>query len=277
MSPQRLTSTHHRARIRRWFRRDVERPLRQAVGGPARLRVVVLLACVLGDGDGSDDSRVTREPTHERTKPHHGLVLSDDPSRWTLRQAVRYVLSIHTNRVLIVASALGYFHFTGIRTFAVLYLRDRFGLGQAAGSTLLVAIGIGSVVGVLVAGRIADRLLRSHHMSARPVVAGLCFLTCAALFVTGLFVGGLPVAVVLFFLGAAGLGGANPPLDAARLDIMHSRLWGRAESVRTVLRSGLVAGVLLVIVARRTYPRDVATAMASEQAVSADADRRAQS
>ena len=32
------------------------------------------------------------------------------------------------------------------------------------------------------------------------------------------------------------LGAVNPPLDAARLDIMHPYLWGRAESVRTTLR-----------------------------------------
>ena len=35
-----------------------------------------------------------------------------------------------------------------------------------------------------------------------------------------------------FFLGAQ-----NPPLDAARLDIMPPLLWGRAEAVRTMLRS----------------------------------------
>jgi hypothetical protein len=37
--------------------------------------------------------------------------------------------------------------------------------------------------------------------------------------------------------GAALLLAANPPLDAARLDIMPAGLWGRAESVRTFVRS----------------------------------------
>ena len=52
---------------------------------------------------------------------------------------------------------------------------------------------------------------------------------------------------------AVGMGGANPPLDAARLDIMHSRLWGRAESVRnfiqTLLKSSapLLFGYLSVV------------------------------
>lgn len=78
--------------------------------------------------------------------------------------------------------------------------------------------------------------------------------------------------------------------NAARLDIVHSRLWGTAEAVRTTLVSistglspiafglmstslgldlvmlgTLVVGAALILcVARRTYPRDVATAMACE-------------
>jgi hypothetical protein len=45
------------------------------------------------------------------------------------------------------------------------------------------------------------------------------------------------VALPLLIGGAFLLGAPNPPLDAARLDIIHPRLWGRAEAVRTVLRS----------------------------------------
>ena len=33
------------------------------------------------------------------------------------------------------------------------------------------------------------------------------------------------------------LAAQNPPLDAARLDVMPAWLWGRAEAVRTVLKS----------------------------------------
>ncbi len=37
--------------------------------------------------------------------------------------------------------------------------------------------------------------------------------------------------------GAALISAANPPLQAARLDIVPAGLWGRAESVRTFVRS----------------------------------------
>lgn len=47
----------------------------------------------------------------------------------------------------------------------------------------------------------------------------------------------LLLAMVFAFLAAGALGGVNPPLDAVRLDIVHSRVWGTAEAVRTMLVS----------------------------------------
>lgn len=54
------------------------------------------------------------------------------------------------------------------------------------------------------------------------------------------------VALPLLFLGAAGLGGVNPPLDAARLDVVHSRLWGRAEAIRTFCQNLIKSGAPLL-------------------------------
>ena len=102
-----------------------------------------------------------------------------------------------------------------------------------------------------------------------------------------------------WLLGAAFmLSAQNPPIDAARLDIMPPMLWGRAEGVRTALRTGcqalaplmfgvlsdhlfgggraglqwtflvalapLAANAVLLFRAARTYPGDVATAAASQ-------------
>lgn len=262
--------------------------------------------------DGS--SPVAREVDVQQVSPRPSLVLRDDPSRCSLWWAVRYVLSIRTNLYLIAASALGYFYFTGLRAFAVLYLRARFGLGQSVASVLLVVIGLGAILGVLVSGRTADRVITRRYLPARVLIAGLAFLLGAALFVPGLLVGTLAAALPLLFLAMVGVGGANPPLDAARLDIMHPQLWGRAESVRAVLRrafeavapllfgyvstafggssSGLgaqgaspaggtgleytflimlvplAAGGLLLLRGRHSYPRDLATALASVDATS---------
>jgi len=261
-----------------------------------------------------DRDQVEVEVREQGIAPHEHLVLHEDPGRRSLWWALRYVLSIRTNVALIVSSALGYFFYSGLQTFAVVFLRDRFGIGQGLASTLLVVLGAGAIAGVLVTGRLGDTLLNRHHLAARPIIAGISFLVAAVLFLPALLTTSLLVAAPLLFLAASGLGGANPPLDAARLDLIHSQLWGRAESVRTVLRSAVVAiaplvfgyvstqlgahtsglgnptgnagprgigldhaflimlipliisALLLLLWARRTYPRDVATATASQNA-----------
>ena len=158
--------------------------------------------------------------------PHKAQVLDTDPTEKSLWWAVRYVVSIRTNRVLILVSALGYFFFSGLRTFAVVFLRDRFGITQGVvASILLVVIGVGAIVGVLATGRLGDWLIERRHITARPLVGGLSFLLAAAVPARAahhLPAGRRTVAVLRRSRGRR----ANPPLDAARLDLMHSRLWG---------------------------------------------------
>jgi hypothetical protein len=127
-------------------------------------------------------------------------------------------------------------------------------------------------------------------------VPAVSLLAMTVFFGPGVVSTSIAVALPLLTVGAGLLAAANPPLDAARLDIIHPALWGRAEAVRTVLRTlaeaaapvtfGLVSqhlftgshgleytfllGLILVIAAGllgltalRTYPRDVATAAES--------------
>ena len=116
------------------------------------------------------------------------------------------------------------------------------------------------------------------------------------MFVPALFSRSASHAVLWLLFAVLLLSAQNPPLDAARLDIMPPYLWGRAEAVRTFLRgmaqalapllfgavsdhvfgggrSGLqwtfvvmlvplLASAYLLFRALRTYPRDVASAAA---------------
>jgi predicted MFS family arabinose efflux permease len=167
---------------------------------------------------------------------HDDLVLHEDPVRMPIWEAVRYVLRIRTNVVLIVASALGYFFFAGVQTFVIVLLRDRFGLGQSSASSVLIVIGLGAFAGVIAGGRIADTLLQRGRMTARVAVAAAGYMASAAIFIPALASSTLAISLPLFALAAAALAAPNAPLNAARLDIMHPRLWGRAEGVRTVLQ-----------------------------------------
>jgi MFS family permease len=259
-----------------------------------------------------EEQELAQKAVREHGKtPHRDQVLHSDPIDMPLWSAVRYVLRIRTNAVMIVASSLGYLFFAGVQTFAVLLLRSRYALGQSAATSLLVIVGLGALAGVVVGGRIADRWLRKGRLGARVFVGALGYLAAPALFAPALLSPVLVVSMPLFVIGAASLAAPDPALNAARLDVMHPRLWGRAEGVRTVLRmlalalgplifgflSGalggpanstgvggsvkhtsalaytflimlvpVVVGGIILLRARWTYPRDVATAMAPIEA-----------
>ncbi|HLG71403.1 MAG TPA: MFS transporter [Chloroflexota bacterium] len=194
---------------------------------------------------------------HERTRPprrqdagaavNDRLVLRQNPRDMSVWHAVRYVLSIRTNVILIVASALGYFFFEATRTLGLLFVRGHYNLGQNTATSLLVVLGIGALAGVVGSGRLSDWLGRKGKRNARISVPSVAFLLSAVAFAPGLWSTSLSVAIPLFIAGAAALSATNPPMDAARLDIMPAGLWGRAESVRTVLRSSLQGAAPLVV------------------------------
>lgn len=276
------------------------------------------------DGAGGEvegEQELAHEVMKERgEEPRKDLVLHEDPVDMPLWTAVRYVLRVPTNRIVITTTALGFLFFAGVQTFAVELMRGRYGLGQAAGSSILVLVGVGAVVGVLAAGRVADWLLARGRPNARVVVGAVGYIGAVVAFVPGLLSDVLFVSVPLFVIAGAMLASPDAPLNAARLDIMHPRLWGRAEGVRTVLQmgafavaplifgfvSGLLGGphasgganantkangtalahtflimlVPLIIAglcllwARRTYPCDVATAVASVEETWPDEDNK---
>jgi predicted MFS family arabinose efflux permease len=247
--------------------------------------------------EGPRDTDAQRLARASRVEPDPGLVLHEDARRMNIVAATRYVLSVKTNLVLIAASALGYYFLAGVQTFGSEFAKQQYGISQALANLLLLVIGIGAVGGVLAGGALGDRLLRRGVLSGRLYVAiGSAALT-PVLFAPALFIRSAGSALP-YLLGAVFLLSAqNPPLDAARLDIMPPLLWGRAESVRTFLRSlaqalapllfgaasdhvfgggrsglqwtfvvmlvPLAASAYLLFVGRRTYPRDVATAAAS--------------
>jgi MFS family permease len=170
-------------------------------------------------------------------KPDPKLVLDTDPEGMSLGDAVRYVLRIPTNTLLIASSSLGYFFFAGLQTFAVVFVRGHYHASQATATLVLGMLVLGGLLGTLASGPITDMLARRGQLEARVWVPAFCYLGAAAVLIPGLLSNHLSSAIWFDVAGAALISAANPPLDAARLDIMPSGLWGRAESTRTFLRS----------------------------------------
>jgi predicted MFS family arabinose efflux permease len=252
------------------------------------------------DGDAPSAGRgdaLRRAVRRRGVEPRPDMVLNESPANMSLREAVAYVLRVPTNRVLIVASALGYFFFAGLRGFAVEFSQDQYHISKSVASGLMLVVGVGALAGVFVGGRLADRLVRRGVVAGRIWVPAIALLSVPAFALPALLATRTFVALPFLVLGAGVLSAANPPQDAARLDIMHPRLWGRSESIRSLARTvleaiapvlfgytsehlvggdaaGLQAAFLMFLVAvpaagavgllaLRSYPRDVATAHAS--------------
>jgi MFS family permease len=252
-----------------------------------------------GEAQTTDAQRLARE---RGLTPDPELVVDPgEARRMNLVRATGYVLRVRTNLVLIAASACGYYFLAGLQTFGLEFSRDQYGIDQALASSLLLVIGIGSLAGVLTGGALGDYLLKRGLLNARIWTPAVAAALTTVLFIPAIFTRGAVTAVPYLVAAAFFLGAQNPPLDAARLDIMPPLLWGRAEAVRTLLRSlamalapllfgavsdhvfgggrsGLQWTFVVMIVplgasswllfkGLRTYPADVATAAASAEDV----------
>ncbi len=238
-------------------------------------------------------------------RPDPVLVARADPKMGFLT-SVRYVLSVRTNVILIVSGALGYYFLAGVQTFGVEFVSGggrtpgQYHVERLFANGLLLVVGVGAVAGVLVAGPLGDWLLRRGHLAGRIRVSAVAATFTVVMMVPALMTHSVLTALPYLVLAGVGLAAQNPPIDAARLDIMPSWLWGRAEGVRTFVRTGaqalapvifgavsdslfgggskglrwtfvimllpLALSAVYLFVAARRYPRDVATAAAAPPA-----------
>jgi predicted MFS family arabinose efflux permease len=174
-------------------------------------------------------------------EPDPQLVLRRDARRMNVFAATRYILRIRTNVVLIVASACGYYFLAGVQTFGIEFTTHQYDIDQALANLLLLLVGAGAVAGVLAGGALGDLLLRRKVLTGRVLVATVSAGLAVVFFAPAIFMHHATAALPYLVLAAFAVSAQNPPLDAARLDIMVPLLWGRAEGVRTALRTAAMA------------------------------------
>ncbi|MFL6149929.1 MAG: hypothetical protein ACJ72I_21010 [Pseudonocardiaceae bacterium] len=98
-------------------------------------------------------------------------------------------------------------------------------------------VGLGALAGVYLGGRTTDRLLGRGYLNTRVLIPAWQCSRSPSSSPPASSPPQLFLALPLLTIGAGLLGAANPPMDAARLDIIHPALWGRAEGIRTLLRT----------------------------------------
>lgn len=246
-----------------------------------------------------------------RIMPDPRLIRAGSTQLTSLMGAARYVLHVRTNVALILSGACAYYFLAGVETFGIEFVHAQYHVNQVLANGLMLVVGIGAATGVLVSGPLCDRFLAKGHLKARVQVGAYAAAATVALFVPALLTHSWFTALPYLVIAAAALSAQNPPIDAARLDIMPASLWGRAEGIRTSVRTGaqalapllfgavsdllsgthpylglrwtffimlipLGASVVFLFRAMRTYPTDVVTAgMINQSSPSGSRPRRA--
>jgi sugar phosphate permease len=240
--------------------------------------------------DEGAENDAQRLAAQRGVKPDTRLVELGKKKRIGVISATKYVLQVKTNVALIISGALGYYFLAGVQTFGIEFVGGQYHINSAFANLLLLVVGGGAAVGVIASGPISDGLLHRGRLNARILVPAVASCLTVVLFIPALITQSAITALPYVIFAAAALSAQNPPIDAAGLDIMPAKLWGRAAGIKTFLRTvaqalapllfGLLSdyislrdtflvmllpltlSVFFLFRALRTYPKDVATAAA---------------
>jgi predicted MFS family arabinose efflux permease len=216
------------------------------------------------------------------------------PTGMSLWAVAAYVIRVRTNLIVLAGRAVGDYFLAGVSTFAAVFASTQYHLSQGAADLALLALGGGALGGVLLAGRLADALLRRGWINGSVWLASLGNLLAPIPLLPALLTHTVWIALPLFGLAAFLLAGAQPPLDAMRVNVQVPSLRGRAEAIRQLLRTAVEGGAplafgllaaslaggpaglqcafivslpllsvsgLILLLALRTYPPDVAAVL----------------
>ena len=210
-----------------------------------------------GENDRPGDERGADAPTkleelvaEDDAEAPPDLVLEGDQSELSIRPAMEYVFRVRTVVMIVAASALGDVFFTALQVFGVLYLVEQFGISASEASILIPLVGVGGFVGVVAGGKFGDVLIEHGVLNGRLNIGAWSYLAAAIVLVPVFVVTSLAVALPFLVVAGALLTAPIAPLEAARLDVVHPQLRGRAEGARMVARvaaqavAPLVFGVL---------------------------------
>jgi MFS family permease len=201
------------------------------------------------------------------------------------RQVYRELLRVRTMWLGLVALIVSSFLLNALQFWGVEYFKKVHHLDGAGAGAVTSLLGIGAVFGILGGGALADRYVRRGYVNARIWVIAGGSVAGGLILMPAFASTNLVVTAPLFFLGGMFLTLPIAPGEAIVSDVIVGELRGRAAALRSILRSvasvgpyvvgvladavGLrwalvvvcptyVVGGLLVLLAARTYPADLA-------------------
>lgn len=229
-------------------------------------------------GDAGERPRATLDAT----PPRVGTL---DYANAGPREVYRELLAIKTMWFGLLALTMSSLLLNGLQAWAVEYFKRVHDLGAAGAGALAGVFGLGAAVGIVGGGFVADRLLRRGVLNARVHVVAFASVAAVVVLVPAFLSTTLALTVPLMVVGGVLLTVPIAPGEALVNDVVVAELRGRAATVRSVVRSlgaagpvlvgvlsdavGLqtaialvvptyAVGGLLMLLAARTYPADLA-------------------
>jgi predicted MFS family arabinose efflux permease len=220
-----------------------------------------------------------------------------DYANATTREVYRELLGIRSMWFAVMAITISQLSLNALGFWGVDFFKQAHGLTAAEAGGWTVLFGAGAGVGIACGGLISDRLLRKGLLNARVFVAAIGCVLSAVFLLPALLVHQLALAGVLFFVGGFFLTLPVAPSEALMADVVVAQLRGRAGTMRSVVRSAsalgpLIVGVVsdattlrtalalltpvyvvggaLMVRAARTYPADLAFAVAESNRTRSD-------
>lgn len=164
----------------------------------------------------------------------------------SLKEALRFLFRIPSMWFGTLSLTVSQLLLYGLSFWGVEYFERVHHLGPALAGALVTVLGAGSAVGILTGGILSDRLLRRGHVNARVYVVaygsiGATLVLAPAFATTNLWLG-----APLIFLGGILLTIPIAPAEALCTDVVPPELRGRGAMVRQVVRTASWAGPYLI-------------------------------
>lgn len=195
--------------------------------------IVALLAWFL-----HEPQRGIQERRHQNIEGQGGASRYDEMSQL---RAFLACLRVPTFLVSFLSSGVAGFFLGGAGVWTVTFLVRYHEMELSTATAALSLFALGSIVGSLAAGYVADNLRTRGIHNARIYVAGalrvVAFFILAFTFSTG----HTTMMLISLTAGAAVLTGPVPVLNAVRADVLHPKIRGRGNSLDAIGQSGAAA------------------------------------
>jgi MFS family permease len=134
----------------------------------------------------------------------------------------------------------------GLQFWGVPYFKRVHHLAPAAAGGLAALLGLGAAVGIVAGGFVSDRYMRRGVLCARVYVVAFASIAATVLLIPAFASTSLWVTSPLLLVGAMFLTLPVAPADAIVLDVVVAELRGRALAVRSIVRTVSNAGALVI-------------------------------